>query len=317
MANRGGARRNFHSMGTRHHPQPQPPPMVRGRAQTSSTLGIKKLEILFKNGGLESFRLGCTAAVRRSPPPSRRPAQAPTTVRPEKDLAGGSAAGDGREPPRKNALRRQKLQLLGVSAMLIASRFMKAAHEDGESKKLRQCTGYKLSDLKECIHLIHDLQLNRRGSNLLAIREKYKQHRREGRARRPSSGRRRSFGGPFRERSSDPRRWERCGGFSTEQIFSMARKRGRKSLEPYLSVCSYPLHDVASRRAVIYYFTYCIQEPFQLYLARTFSLLFSLARLTYQFREMTGGSGEADGRGNDDWIKAPHRRDCLRRGERV
>ncbi|KAK8934586.1 hypothetical protein KSP39_PZI014473 [Platanthera zijinensis] len=53
-----------------------------------------------------SFRLGCAAAVRRSPPPSRRPAQAPTTVRPGKDMAGGPAAGDGREPPRKTSLHR-------------------------------------------------------------------------------------------------------------------------------------------------------------------------------------------------------------------
>ncbi|KAK8952869.1 Cyclin-A3-1 [Platanthera guangdongensis] len=66
--------------------------------------------------------------------------------------------------------------VVAASAVFVA-RFTINQENPPWSKKLRQCTGYKLSDLKECIHLIHDLQLNRRGSNLLAIREKYKQHR--------------------------------------------------------------------------------------------------------------------------------------------
>ncbi|XP_068656455.1 putative cyclin-A3-1 [Aristolochia californica] len=41
-----------------------------------------------------------------------------------------------------------------------------------------QCyTGYKPSELKDCILAIHDLQLNKKGLNLEAIRGKYKQHK--------------------------------------------------------------------------------------------------------------------------------------------
>ncbi|KAG0472388.1 hypothetical protein HPP92_016934 [Vanilla planifolia] len=45
------------------------------------------------------------------------------------------------------------------------------------SKWMQQHTGYKAAELKECIHSIHDLQLSRRGANLVAVREKYNQHR--------------------------------------------------------------------------------------------------------------------------------------------
>lgn len=41
-----------------------------------------------------------------------------------------------------------------------------------------QCySGYRSSDLKECVLAIHDLQLNRKGSSLQAVREKYMQHK--------------------------------------------------------------------------------------------------------------------------------------------
>ncbi|XP_073103936.1 cyclin-A3-1-like [Elaeis guineensis] len=45
------------------------------------------------------------------------------------------------------------------------------------SLPLQQQTGYKPSELKDCVCAIHDLQLNRKWSSLTAIREKYKQHR--------------------------------------------------------------------------------------------------------------------------------------------
>ncbi|WOL02572.1 cyclin-A3-1-like [Canna indica] len=45
------------------------------------------------------------------------------------------------------------------------------------NKKLAEHTGYKASDLKDCIQALLDLQLSRKASNLVAIREKYKQHR--------------------------------------------------------------------------------------------------------------------------------------------
>ncbi|RLN27767.1 cyclin-A3-2-like [Panicum miliaceum] len=45
------------------------------------------------------------------------------------------------------------------------------------NKKLQKVTGYKVSELKDCIIAIHDLQLNRKCSSLTAIRDKYKQHK--------------------------------------------------------------------------------------------------------------------------------------------
>ncbi|KAG2630307.1 cyclin-A3-2-like [Panicum virgatum] len=45
------------------------------------------------------------------------------------------------------------------------------------NKKLQKVTGYKVSELKDCIVSIHDLQLNRKCSSLMAIRDKYKQHK--------------------------------------------------------------------------------------------------------------------------------------------
>lgn len=40
---------------------------------------------------------------------------------------------------------------------------------------LQHYTGYKVSDMRDCICAIHDLQLNRKGCTLAAIREKYNQ----------------------------------------------------------------------------------------------------------------------------------------------
>ncbi|XP_044475098.1 putative cyclin-A3-1 [Mangifera indica] len=45
------------------------------------------------------------------------------------------------------------------------------------SSTLQQSTGYKPPDIKECVLLIHDLYLSRRGGSLQAVREKYKQHK--------------------------------------------------------------------------------------------------------------------------------------------
>jgi cyclin A len=46
-----------------------------------------------------------------------------------------------------------------------------------QSKEMQKLTGYKPSELKDCIIAIHELQLNRKGPYLSAIRDKYKQHR--------------------------------------------------------------------------------------------------------------------------------------------
>lgn len=42
---------------------------------------------------------------------------------------------------------------------------------------LQKYSGYKPADLKECVLIIHDLYLSRRGGSLQAVREKYKQHK--------------------------------------------------------------------------------------------------------------------------------------------
>ncbi|CAN6356737.1 unnamed protein product [Urochloa humidicola] len=44
-------------------------------------------------------------------------------------------------------------------------------------KKMQKVTGYKVSELKDCIVSIHELQLNRKCSTVMAIRDKYKQHK--------------------------------------------------------------------------------------------------------------------------------------------
>ncbi|GJZ36555.1 G2/mitotic-specific cyclin C13-1-like protein [Tanacetum coccineum] len=44
---------------------------------------------------------------------------------------------------------------------------------------LEQLCGYKLSDLRECVQVLHDLQLSKRATALVAIREKYKQQKSE------------------------------------------------------------------------------------------------------------------------------------------
>jgi hypothetical protein len=43
-----------------------------------------------------------------------------------------------------------------------------------QSLALQYYSGYRPSDLKECVLAIHDLQLNRKGSSLNALREKYR-----------------------------------------------------------------------------------------------------------------------------------------------
>lgn len=46
-----------------------------------------------------------------------------------------------------------------------------------QNSLLQHNSGYKPADLKECVLIIHDLQLSKRGSSLVAVRDKYKQHK--------------------------------------------------------------------------------------------------------------------------------------------
>ncbi|XP_042494211.1 cyclin-A3-1-like [Macadamia integrifolia] len=45
------------------------------------------------------------------------------------------------------------------------------------SSTLQHYSGYRPYDLRDCVLAIHDLQLNRKGSSLVATRDKYKQHK--------------------------------------------------------------------------------------------------------------------------------------------
>ncbi|KAJ4770813.1 Cyclin family protein [Rhynchospora pubera] len=66
--------------------------------------------------------------------------------------------------------------VVAASAVFLA-RFTIDPSNHPWNKKLETSTGYKASELKDCIYALHELQLNKRGSSLGAIRDKYKQHR--------------------------------------------------------------------------------------------------------------------------------------------
>ncbi|KAL5788153.1 hypothetical protein ACOSP7_005102 [Xanthoceras sorbifolium] len=66
--------------------------------------------------------------------------------------------------------------LVAASAIFL-SRFMIQPEKHPWSMVLQCFSGYKPSELKDCVLAIHDLHMNRRRSSLQAIREKYKQHK--------------------------------------------------------------------------------------------------------------------------------------------
>ncbi|XP_031119652.1 putative cyclin-A3-1 isoform X2 [Ipomoea triloba] len=69
------------------------------------------------------------------------------------------------------------LPSLVAAAVIFLSRFTLQPNLHPWNKALQQYSGYKPSSLKQCVLIIHDLQLSRRGGALIAIREKYKQHK--------------------------------------------------------------------------------------------------------------------------------------------
>ncbi|KAF5817578.1 putative cyclin domain-containing protein [Helianthus annuus] len=64
-----------------------------------------------------------------------------------------------------------------AASVTFLSRFMLKPESHPWNLELEQLSGYKPSDLKECVEILHDLQSSRRGANLVAIREKYNQHK--------------------------------------------------------------------------------------------------------------------------------------------
>ncbi|CAN6304337.1 unnamed protein product [Urochloa humidicola] len=69
--------------------------------------------------------------------------------------------------------------LIAASVVFVA-RLTLDPHTHPWSKKMQTLTGYKPSELKDCVTAIHELQLNRKCSSMVAIRDKYKQHRFKG-----------------------------------------------------------------------------------------------------------------------------------------
>ncbi|XVF36365.1 hypothetical protein REPUB_Repub19eG0052500 [Reevesia pubescens] len=64
-----------------------------------------------------------------------------------------------------------------AASVIFLTRFIIRPKRHPWSFAMQQYSGYKASDLKECILVIHDLYLSRKGGALQAVREKYKQHK--------------------------------------------------------------------------------------------------------------------------------------------
>ncbi|KVH98294.1 G2/mitotic-specific cyclin C13-1-like [Cynara cardunculus var. scolymus] len=64
-----------------------------------------------------------------------------------------------------------------AASVTFLSRFILKPKSHPWNLALEQLSGYKPSDLKECVEILHDLQSSRRAGKLVAIREKYKQHK--------------------------------------------------------------------------------------------------------------------------------------------
>ncbi|KAI3522225.1 hypothetical protein L1887_11709 [Cichorium endivia] len=64
-----------------------------------------------------------------------------------------------------------------AASVTFLSRFTLKPRSHPWNSDLEKLSGYKPSDLKECVEILHDLQSSKRAGNLLAVREKYKQHK--------------------------------------------------------------------------------------------------------------------------------------------
>ncbi|OQU91386.1 hypothetical protein SORBI_3001G169800 [Sorghum bicolor] len=72
------------------------------------------------------------------------------------------------------------LPSLVAASVVFVARLTLDPHTNPWSKKMQTLTGYKPSELKDCVAAIHHMQLNRKYSSMMAIREKYKQHKFKG-----------------------------------------------------------------------------------------------------------------------------------------
>ncbi|KAK6115977.1 hypothetical protein DH2020_008246 [Rehmannia glutinosa] len=69
------------------------------------------------------------------------------------------------------------LPSLVAASVIFLARFTLQPKRHPWSSALQRQMGYKAADLKECVCILHDLQLSKRGGSLVAVRDKYKQHK--------------------------------------------------------------------------------------------------------------------------------------------
>ncbi|KAL0361001.1 UNVERIFIED_CONTAM: G2/mitotic-specific cyclin C13-1 [Sesamum radiatum] len=69
------------------------------------------------------------------------------------------------------------LPSLVAASVIFLSRFTLRPQLHPWNSALQRHSGYRAADLKECVCILHDLQTSRRGSALVAVREKYKQQK--------------------------------------------------------------------------------------------------------------------------------------------
>ncbi|XP_027356949.1 putative cyclin-A3-1 [Abrus precatorius] len=69
------------------------------------------------------------------------------------------------------------LPSLVAASVIFLARFIIWPELQPWTSALCECSGYKSVDLKECVLILHDLYMARRGGSFQATREKYKQHK--------------------------------------------------------------------------------------------------------------------------------------------
>lgn len=79
------------------------------------------------------------------------------------------------------------LPSLVAASVIFLARFIIQPSKHPWTASLQQYSGYKPSEIEDCVLILHDLYLSRRGGNLQAVREKYKQHKFKCVATMPSS----------------------------------------------------------------------------------------------------------------------------------
>ncbi|XP_073125995.1 putative cyclin-A3-1 [Henckelia pumila] len=69
------------------------------------------------------------------------------------------------------------LPSLVAASVIFLTRFTLQPNQHPWNSALQCRSRYKAMDLKECVRILHDLQLSKKGISLVAIREKYNQHK--------------------------------------------------------------------------------------------------------------------------------------------